>query len=46
MTFGLILLATERHLPMPAWVFGVVAFGILALLLLITLTIGKGRPHS
>jgi hypothetical protein len=43
---GLILLETERDLPMPAWVFGIVAFGLLVALLLVTLAIGKGRPHS
>jgi hypothetical protein len=42
------LLETEitRELPMPAPFFGVLAFIILLLLLLITLAIGKGRPHS
>jgi hypothetical protein len=48
MTLGLTLLETEitRELPMPAPFFGVLAFIILLLLLLITLAIGKGRPHS
>ena len=48
MTLGLTLLQTEVHreLPIPAWAFGVLAFGILTVLLLITWSIGKGRPHS
>ena len=48
MSFGLILLETEvqRELPIPAWGFGVLSFGILAIMLLITYSIGKGRPHS
>jgi hypothetical protein len=49
MTLGLTLLQTEAphiELPIPAWAFGVLAFGILLLLLLITWSIGKGRPHS
>jgi hypothetical protein len=42
------LLETEitRELPMPAPFFGVLAFIILLLLLLLTWSIGKGRPHS
>ncbi len=48
MTLGLTLLQTEVHreLPIPAWGFGVLAFGILLVLLLITWSIGRGRPHS
>jgi hypothetical protein len=46
MTLGLILLQTERELPAPAWVFGLVAFAILIGLLLMTMAIGKGRTHS
>ena len=48
MTLGLTLLQTEvtRELPIPAWGFGVIAFGLLTILLLITWSIGKGRPHS
>lgn len=47
MNFGLALLElTERELPIPAWGFGLIAFIILHLLLAITITIGKGRPHS
>jgi len=46
-TFGLTLLEAEvRELPAPPWVFGLIAFGILIALLLITLAIGKGRAHS
>jgi hypothetical protein len=46
--FGLTLLETEVHheLPIPAWGFGVIAFVILLVMLLITYSIGKGRPHS
>ena len=42
------LLETEitRDLPMAAPFFGVLAFIILLLLLLLTWSIGKGRPHS
>ena len=48
MNFGLMVLETEAHneLPIPAWGFGVIAFAILAIMLLITYSIGKGRPHS
>jgi len=48
MTLGLTLLQTEleRKLPIPAWGFGVLAFVLLLALLLVTLSIGKGRPHS
>jgi hypothetical protein len=48
MTLGLTLLQTETHreLPIPAWAFGVLAFVLLTLLLLITWSIGRGRPHS
>jgi hypothetical protein len=46
--FGLILLEAEAHreLPIPAWGFGVIAFAILVILLFVTYSIGKGRPHS
>ena len=45
---GLILLEAEAHneLPMPPLVFGLIGFGLLALLLFITVSIGNGRPHS
>ncbi len=48
---GLPELATaveEGHndIGVPAVVWGVGAFGLLVLLLLITLMLGKGRPHS
>jgi hypothetical protein len=48
MTLGLTLLQAEggRDLPIPDWAFGILAFLFLLVLLLITLTIGKGRPHS
>lgn len=48
MTLALTLLQTEatRELPIPAWAFGVLAFGLLLILLLITWSIGKGHPHS
>ncbi|MCW2812266.1 MAG: hypothetical protein JWP61_2724 [Friedmanniella sp.] len=48
MNFGLILLETEvgHELPIPAVGFGLIAFGLLVLLLLATLSMGKGRPHS
>jgi hypothetical protein len=35
-----------RELPMRAPFFGVLAFIILLLLLLLTWSIGRGRPHS
>jgi hypothetical protein len=46
--FGLTLLETEAHntLPIPAWGFGILAFVVLAIMLFITYSIGKGRPHS
>ena len=50
MPFGPILLEAEaealNELPIPAWGFGVVAFLLLTAMLLLTLAIGKGRPHS
>ena len=48
MIFGLTLLETEatRELSIPAWGFGLIAFGLLVIMLLITLSIGKGRAHS
>jgi hypothetical protein len=48
MTLALTLLQTEAHreLPIPAWAFGILGFGLLLILLLITWSIGKGRPHS
>ena len=48
MDLGLTLLEAEglRELPIPAWAFGVLAFALLVSLLLLTLAIGKGRPHS
>ena len=48
MILGLTLLETgvERELPIPAWGFGLLAFGLLIVLLLVTWSIGRGRPHS
>ena len=48
MTLGLTVLEAEitRKLPMAAPFFGVLAFIILLALLILTLSIGKGRPHS
>jgi hypothetical protein len=48
MNLGLTLLETgiENEIPIPAIGFGLIAFGLLLGLLLITLSIGKGRPHS
>ncbi len=48
MTLGLTLLEAEvtRELPIPAWAFGVLAFALLIGLLLLTWSIGRGRPHS
>jgi len=40
----MVLLETE--LPIPAVGFGLIALGILLTMLLVTLAIGKGRPHS
>ncbi len=48
MNFTLTLMETgaERELPMPPIVFGLVAFALLVVLLLIAMALGKGRPHS
>ena len=48
MNVRLTLLEAEalRELPIPAWAFGVIAFVLLIGLLVLTLAIGKGRPHS
>ncbi len=35
-----------RELPMPAWAYGLLAFGLLLSLLVATLIFGKGRSHS
>jgi hypothetical protein len=35
-----------NELPIPAWGYGVIAFACLSVMMLITLAIGKGRPHS
>jgi hypothetical protein len=48
MNLALTLLQAEaaRELPVDAWVFGLIAFGLLMVLLALTWSIGKGRPHS
>ena len=47
MRLGLTLLQQTGHeLPVPTWAIGVLAFILLGLMMLITLSIGKGRPHS
>jgi hypothetical protein len=45
---GSIVAAQSGHLelPVPAEVIGLGSFILLTILLLITLAIGKGRPHS
>ena len=35
-----------RDLPLPPLAFGLIAFGILLALLFVTLSFGKGRPHT
>lgn len=44
----LVTAVEEGHndIGVPAVVWGLGAFGLLVLLLLITLMLGKGRPHS
>jgi hypothetical protein len=48
MNLALTLLEAEAatKMPIPAWVFGLIAFALLMGLLALTLSIGKGRPHS
>ncbi len=46
MYFGLTLLEVKHELPVPAWAFGLIGFGLLMVLMFITLSIGKGRAHS
>jgi hypothetical protein len=48
MTAGLIFLevAGHRELFMPAWVFGLIAFGILLLGLVVLWNFSTRRPHS
>ena len=36
----------HRELPIPAWAFGILGFVLLLALLLLTWSIGRGRPHS
>ena len=47
MTLGLTLLQTEAHreLPIPAWALAFCSASF-SVLLLITWSIGRGRPHS
>ena len=44
MTLGTLPLETE--LPLPPIAYGLIAFGLLLILLAITVGLGKGRPHS
>lgn len=46
--FGLIALETEpvNELPIPPWGIGVITFVLLGVLMVVTLMIGKGRPHA
>jgi hypothetical protein len=48
MTFPFVLLETEvgNEIPVSPVAFGLIAFGLLLVLLLVTWSIGKGRPHS
>ena len=39
-------IALETELPLPPLAFGLIAFGLLLILLAITVAVGKGRPHS
>jgi len=48
---SLLIVAAEsveehRELPIPPLAIGLITFGILLLLLFITLSFGKGRPHT
>ena len=36
----------KTELPLPPIVYGLIAFGLLLILLAITVSVGKGRPHS
>jgi hypothetical protein len=45
MTLILLEAAVHRELPIPAWAFGVLGFAVLLALLLLTWSIGRGRPH-
>lgn len=38
--------AGTRALPVPAFAVGLISFGILLALLFMTLSFGKGRPHT
>lgn len=43
---SLLLLPLENELPIPAWGYGLVGFGILFSALLILTLMGSNRPHS
>ena len=43
--FPLLEAEVHRELPIPAWAFGILGFVILLILLLLTWSIGRGRPH-
>jgi hypothetical protein len=46
MTIGSVLAETGAHgrdLPLPPWAFGLTAFSLLCVLLLVTLSFGKDR---
>ncbi len=38
--------ALQTDLPIPSWAFGLLAFVTLLVMMLIVLSIGKGRPHA
>jgi len=40
------MLLLETELPVPPFVFGLITFAILISLLIFTLVVGKGRPHT
>ena len=48
MNLALVFLETEmgNEIPISPVAFGLIGFGLLVALLLVTLSIGKGRPHS
>lgn len=46
MTYAVELAALEAKLPVPPFVFGLMTFVALLVMMLIVLSIGKGRPHA
>jgi hypothetical protein len=46
MVISTLVAQPHRELPVPSYVIGIIAFVLLSVLLLVTLAIGKGRPHS